>query len=683
MAAPRLAALLLLAARPARSWEAAHLRSELDRMMSNYGIMVRPGLAEGGTNAPEAVTVQIYVDRWQEMDDKKLTFGVDGYLRLWWFDQRLAFNASTTGATQLTLTDAQIKQIWLPDLYYEQLIDVKLGAQGGGRGAGFWVYPDGHVFYSRQASIRLACDMQKGFDSFPFDSHTCTIRLAFYSMSAAAATLSWKFDDTPGDVAALPNWDASGSRTACMAAWHVVSMDQIDEVQTWPSGSYTYAVADLKFTRRPTSYVLSYIVPAILLVSISCLGFWIDPAAVPARVTLGIVTILAVATNYISLHNTLAGAGGDSVWIFRFVFGSYLFNVLAFFELVMVNYGLQAEKWLHAQLERMRAEGEGWMAALERQTDSLEFLLNQWDVNGDGLISKQELRRGVAKLGVGAPAREINSFFNQISKSGDTATIPQVIHALHKAVNPDYAPPPADEKSDGILDKMSHFGSVVGGVVGGVRRRSSISGGPASSSGTCQPNVTLDVGTKEEETEDDDNDDGDAADAPPLHVQARLQRAVQPSPPPSPPSPSAASEGTALGEDSPSGRSSPSLSKRKSWRGGNAVGSGRLSTVTRRMHRHDSRHQLKVVQKRELRDARKQVRKHAAADAHAGYLWELKVFWLFPLLSKMRNLDHYARVVLPMTYFCYVLVFFSMNDWGRSLVSSDSTDYSADSLCSA
>merc|ERR1719272_16366 len=159
-------------------------------------------------------------------------------------------------------------------------------------------------------------------------------------------------------------------------------MSQVRTVTAWPSGNHSYAVADLKFTRRSTSYVLSYIVPAILLVLISCLGFFIDPAAVPARVTLGIVAILAVATNFISLHASLKGAGGDKVWLFRFVFGSYLFNVVAFFELVMVNYGLQAEKWLHAQRERMRAEGHGWLAALQQQQQALESLLTRWDANG-------------------------------------------------------------------------------------------------------------------------------------------------------------------------------------------------------------------------------------------------------------------------------------------------------------
>ena len=88
-----------------------------------------------------------------------------------------------------------------------------------------------------------------------------------------------------------------------------------------------------------------------------------------------------------------------------------------------------------------------------------------------------------------------------------------------------------------------------------------------------------------------------------------------------------------------------------------------IQTVSRRLHIHEPKNphnHMTAVQKRELRDARNQVRKTAAADANAGYVWEIKVFWLFPLLSKMRNLDHYARVVLPLTYVCYVLVFFSI-----------------------
>lgn len=653
-----LAVLLLVAAPPARAWESAQLRAELDRIMSNYGLMIRPGLAAGGTNEPDRVSVQIHVDRWQQLYDKQQTFGVDGYLRLWWFDQRLSFNASETGTQHLPLSHAQIQQVWVPDLYLEQLIDLKMGEQGKGRGAGFWVYPDGHVFYSRQASIKLACDMQKEINHFPFDSHTCKVRMGFYSHGADQAMLSWKVNDT-----ALPNWDGSKAETACMAAWHVVDMDQSDEVETWPSGDYTFAVATLRFARRNTSYVLSYIVPAILLVSISCLGFWIDPAAVPARVTLGIVTILAVATNYISLHSLLEGAGGDSVWLFRFTFGSYLFNVVAFFELVMVNYGLQAEKWLHAQLERMRAEGEGWIAALERQNQALESLLRQWDTNGDGKITKLELRRGVNALGIGAPAGEINSFFNRISKSGDTATIPEIIQALQRAARPVEAQVTSrgQEKSrrSTILTRMtSNLGDIQRSIKNSVSGRSRETKPPQSpgkfepSSGKFEPNDVLEVEARAVVRGEQKSESGNT------HTHASHALSAQPSPPPSPP------EAANKGKTPPIYTTGSSMSEDAGKR---QCSRSRISHTLARTLKIDD------VEKSQLRDARRSVRRTAAADANAGYLWELKVFWLFPLLAKMRNLDHYARVVLPVAYVCFLIVFFSENDWGRSLDASHTT----------
>ena len=84
-----------------------------------------------------------------------------------------------------------------------------------------------------------------------------------------------------------------------------------------------------------------------------------------------------------------------------------IFNLVAFFELVAVNFGAAAHRWLEEQRALIRTEGKDWQSALVLQSDKLQDLLKGWDTNGDGKISKKEFRRGVAALGVGAPSNEV------------------------------------------------------------------------------------------------------------------------------------------------------------------------------------------------------------------------------------------------------------------------------------
>ena len=46
-------------------------------------------------------------------------------------------------------------------------------------------------------------------------------------------------------------------------------------------------------------------------------------------------------------------------------------------------------------------------------------------------------------------------------------------------------------------------------------------------------------------------------------------------------------------------------------------------------------------------------------------MWQLKVFVVFPLLARMRNLDHYARWMLPAAYLLYILYHAAEVDFGR------------------
>ncbi|VEL07940.1 unnamed protein product [Protopolystoma xenopodis] len=62
------------------------------------------------------------------------------------------------------------------------------------------------------------------------------------------------------------------------------------------TGNYTCLHFIFGLNRQLGSYLVGTYIPAILIVMVSWLSFWISTEAVPARVTLGLLTLIAILT---------------------------------------------------------------------------------------------------------------------------------------------------------------------------------------------------------------------------------------------------------------------------------------------------------------------------------------------------------------------------------------------------
>ncbi|XP_023237294.1 glycine receptor subunit alpha-4-like [Centruroides sculpturatus] len=79
-------------------------------------------------------------------------------------------------------------------------------------------------------------------------------------------------------------------------------MDEIKakkETQRWLSDNFTILIAEFKFKRRLTGNLMNVYIPSTLVVMLSWLSFWIDVHAAPARVTLGVTSILTLVTHLV------------------------------------------------------------------------------------------------------------------------------------------------------------------------------------------------------------------------------------------------------------------------------------------------------------------------------------------------------------------------------------------------
>jgi len=65
---------------------------------------------------------------------------------------------------------------------------------------------------------------------------------------------------------------------------------------TLAAGSFPCLRAYLHLERRLRAYILSTFLPSLLVVLLSWVSFWIDLESVPARISLGILTMLTITT---------------------------------------------------------------------------------------------------------------------------------------------------------------------------------------------------------------------------------------------------------------------------------------------------------------------------------------------------------------------------------------------------
>jgi len=608
-----------------------------DRLLANYGpISMRPKVAEMQRGLapstcqtdppPEDVRTQFWVDQYHPLNINGQTFAFDGYLRAWWSDARLAYgnNGTASGGCvkELDFKERERNQIWKPEFYWEGAKEIKLPSRLRGTGELLKVYPSGLVWWSQQVTIELNCPFAQGsnLDFLPFDTQTCTFTMGMYAETAAEVHLRWRANAT-----AMANWNSEGN---CLAEWFATSQEQEDQLQVYETASYSYAVASISFTRSPKMWLLTYLIPAVVLVIVSYLGFFIDPAVTPARVALGMLCLVVVMTNFVGVSNALP-ATRNSTWLTRFLLGSFMFNAVAMIEQIAVSYGLNARKWLEDQRNELRSSMP-WKEELVKHKGRVVDVMKTFDVDNDGTVSKKEFRRGIGKFGLDVSELELNELFDRFDIDGagtlDVDDIQGLFLKLDKEISDKQRQTKLAkaEAKAGLLDKVATPVPAVPvnrAVADGSRVQVEIMNDASNVAGAA------------------DRGEARAANA---GGEVRFQCAA-----------SREAGGTVAQEASSRPRR-------------HLVRALTFSALTEEQKKEEElsryRHQLLSQMGSEMR---LKYRTTARENLDHGAIWSAKVFYIFPMLVKLQSLDHIFRVVFPLAYVIYMIVAFQEVNFGR------------------
>uniref|UniRef100_A0A8C3JKZ3 Glycine receptor alpha 4 (pseudogene) n=1 Tax=Calidris pygmaea TaxID=425635 RepID=A0A8C3JKZ3_9CHAR len=253
----------------------------LDKLMgrtSGYDARIRPNFK----GPPVNVTCNIFINSFGSVTETTMDYRVNVFLRQQWNDPRLAYREYPDDS--LDLDPSMLDSIWKPDLFFanekganfhEVTTDNKL----------LRIFKNGNVLYSIRLTLILSCPMD--LKNFPMDIQTCTMQLESFGYTMNDLIFEWLEEQEAVQVAeglTLPQFILRDEKDLGYCTKH------------YNTGKFTCIEVKFHLERQMGYYLIQMYIPSLLIVILSWVSFWINMDAAPARVGLGITTVLTMTT---------------------------------------------------------------------------------------------------------------------------------------------------------------------------------------------------------------------------------------------------------------------------------------------------------------------------------------------------------------------------------------------------
>ncbi|KAI1286411.1 Gamma-aminobutyric acid receptor subunit beta [Halotydeus destructor] len=258
-----------------------------DFFSGGYDRRVRPNY--GGPAVEVGVTM--FIIGISTVSEVQMDFTSDFYFRQTWKDTRLAFKPLPT-ITELYVGAEVADRIWVPDTFFanEKSAYFHIATT---KNTFLRIGANGDVLRSIRLTVTASCPMNLQY--FPLDRQLCKIEIESYGYSMADIKYVWaKGLDSVSidDKLELPQFKVVGHK-------------QSEKVITLSTGNYSRLICDIQFARSMGYYLIQIYIPASLIVIISWVSFWLHRNATPARVALGVTTVLTMTTLMSSTNSQL------------------------------------------------------------------------------------------------------------------------------------------------------------------------------------------------------------------------------------------------------------------------------------------------------------------------------------------------------------------------------------------
>ncbi|XP_078071594.1 glycine receptor subunit alpha-3 isoform X7 [Mustelus asterias] len=252
----------------------------LDKLMgrtSGYDARIRPNFK----GPPVNVSCNIFINSFGSIAETTMDYRLNIFLRQQWNDPRLAYSEYPDDS--LDLDPSMLDSIWKPDLFF-----------ANEKGANFHevttenkllrIFKNGVVLYSIRLTLILSCPMD--LKNFPMDVQTCIMQLESFGYTMNDLIFEWD-EDKPvqtADGLTLPQFLLKEEKDLRYCTKH------------YNTGRFTCIEVRFHLERQMGYYLIQMYIPSLLIVILSWVSFWINMDAAPARVALGITTVLTMTT---------------------------------------------------------------------------------------------------------------------------------------------------------------------------------------------------------------------------------------------------------------------------------------------------------------------------------------------------------------------------------------------------
>ncbi|XP_067683376.1 glycine receptor subunit alpha-2-like [Haliotis asinina] len=288
-------------------------RDLLNRLLNadRYDATIRPRDDSGEATRVE---LDLTLKSLGPVNDINMEFSASFFLRQSWRDHRLAYDELNSS---IVISEKRLDSLWVPDLYFpqskrESRHDITIP------NVMIRLSPDGSILYSQRLSVTFDCHMD--LHKFPLDQQTCQIDMESYSFTSD--DLYFAFSSKRAAV--------QKSKGADIPDFTITKITHGDCSVTYATGTFTCLRVILHLKREIGFYATQTYVPSILIVVLSWASFWIDHEAVPARISVGLLTVLTITSQSSGARAQLPRVPyvkGIDVWMTSclvFVFAAYM-----------------------------------------------------------------------------------------------------------------------------------------------------------------------------------------------------------------------------------------------------------------------------------------------------------------------------------------------------------------------
>ncbi|RZB38992.1 histamine-gated chloride channel [Asbolus verrucosus] len=235
---------------------------------------------------PTIVYFHVTVLSIDSINEESMTYVTDIFLAQSWRDPRLRLPENMSEDYRI-LDVEWLHSIWRPDCFFKNAKSVTFHEMTIPNHY-LWLYHDKTLLYMSKLTLVLSCAMK--FESYPHDTQACSMMIESLSHTDHDLVFIWNMTDplVVSSKIELPQQDISSNFTT----------DCTNEYSTGSNviGNFTCLEIVFHLRRRLGYHLFHTYIPSALIVVMSWISFWIKPEAIPARVTLGVTSLLTLAT---------------------------------------------------------------------------------------------------------------------------------------------------------------------------------------------------------------------------------------------------------------------------------------------------------------------------------------------------------------------------------------------------